>query len=130
VIRGLGGRLGARTLDAIGRALGRRQRREGLAVDLLSDDEAYLAVFDAPGGQGRDVRVRYEDGAVHVRVERFREDRPGFELVVPGRARTLTGRVELPADAAVDPEAATATVRGNGTVRVRVPKVDDDDRQL
>ena len=126
MIRGLGGRLGARTLDAVGRAMGRAHERQGLAVDLLSSERAYLAVFDAPGAQGRDVHAHYEDGAIHVRVERFRGRREGFEMAFPGRGLSLEGHVELPEGTTVDPEGATATVRDSGTVHVRVPKAATD----
>jgi HSP20 family molecular chaperone IbpA len=42
----------------------------------------------------------------------------------PGRGLALDGRVELPADTDLDPEGATATLRENGTLYVRVPKAE------
>jgi HSP20 family protein len=126
VIRDVGERLGTKAMETVGRAMARAQERRGLAVDLLASDEAYLAVFDAPGAETADVQARYEDGAVLVRVDRFREHREGFEMRFPGRGLALDGRVELPPEAAVDADGATATVRDNGTVYVRVPRADEE----
>jgi HSP20 family molecular chaperone IbpA len=44
----------------------------------------------------------------------------------PGRGLALDGRVALPHEADVDPDAATATLRENGTLEVRVPKAEHD----
>jgi HSP20 family molecular chaperone IbpA len=56
-IRDIGETLGNTVLENVGRVLGRAQERTPLPVDLLESDEAYLAVFDAPGASGRDVQV-------------------------------------------------------------------------
>jgi HSP20 family molecular chaperone IbpA len=127
VIRDVGEAVGERAVEAVGRAMGRAQESRELPVDLLASESAYLAVFDAPGAEGNDVRARYEDGAVLVRVDRFREHREGFEMRFPGRGLALDGRVELPADTDLDPEGATATLRENGTLYVRVPKAENPD---
>jgi len=122
VIRDVGESLGNTVVETVGRAVGRAQERRQLPVDLLESDDAYLAVFDAPGAVREDVQVRFEDGAVHVRIDRFREFREGFEMRFPGRGLSLDGRVYLPADAAVDPEGASATLTDEGTLHVRIPK--------
>lgn len=124
MIHGVGEAVGNRVFETVGRAMARTQQRRGLGVDLLESDDAYLAVFDAPGALGTDVQARYEDGAVLVRVDRFRDHREGFEMRFPGRGLALDGRVELPPDADVDPAGATATLKDNGTLHVRVPKAD------
>jgi HSP20 family protein len=125
VIRDVGETLSSRAMEAVGRAMARTQEHGGLGVDLLASTDAYLAVFDAPGAQGEDVQARYEDGAVLVRIDRFREHREGFEMRFPGRGLSLDGRVELPDDAEVDPDSATATLTDNGTLQVRLPRTDD-----
>ncbi len=125
MIRDVGETLGSKAMEAVGRAMARTQEHGGLGVDLLTSEDAYLAVFDAPGAQGEDVQARYEDGAVLVRIDRFREHREGFEMRFPGRGLSLDGRVELPDDADVDPDGATATLADNGTLQVRVPRTDD-----
>lgn len=125
MIRDVGETLGSKAMEAIGRAMARTQERGGLGVDLLASGDAYLAVFDAPGAQSEDVQARYEDGAVLVRIDRFREHREGFEMRFPGRGLSLDGRVELPDDTTVEPDGATATLGDNGTLRVRVPRADD-----
>ncbi len=125
MIRDVGETLGSKAMEAFGRAMARTQEHGGLGVDLLTSEDAYLAVFDAPGAQGEDVQARYEDGAVLVRIDRFREHREGFEMRFPGRGLSLDGRVELPDDADVDPDSATATLADNGTLQVRVPRTDD-----
>ena len=125
MIRDVGETLGSKAMEAVGRAMARTQEHSGLGVDLLTSEDAYLAVFDAPGAQGEDVQARYEDGAVLVRIDRFREHREGFEMRFPGRGLSLDGRVELPDDADVDPDGATATLADNGTLQVRGPRADD-----
>jgi HSP20 family molecular chaperone IbpA len=125
-IRDIGETLGNTVLENVGRVLGRAQERTPLPVDLLESDEAYLAVFDAPGASGRDVQVQYNDGAIEVRIDRFRGFHEGFEMRYPGRGLALDGHVALPHGADVDPDAATATLRENGTLEVRVPKAEHD----
>lgn len=130
VIRDVGEAVSERAVEVVGRAMGRAQEGRELPVDLLAGEDAYLAVFDAPGTEGNDVQVRYEDGAILVRVDRFREHREGFEMRFPGRGLALDGRVELPADVNLDPEEATATLRENGTLYVRVPTAETPDSSV
>jgi HSP20 family protein len=122
VIRDVGETVGNAVLETLGHAMARAQERRPLAADLLESDDAYLVVFDAPGTLGEDVQVRYEDSAVLVRLDRFRDFRDGYEMRFPGRGLTLDGRVELPDAAAVDPERAEATLQPEGTLHVRLPK--------
>lgn len=121
-IRDLGHSVRYAVLERLGRTAGRIQETKPLPVDLLEGEDAYLAVFDAPGVAASDVQVRYLDNAVLVRIERFREHREGFEMRVPGRGLSLSGRVELPDDAVVDTDAATARLTEIGTLRIRLPK--------
>jgi len=121
-IRDIGESVGNTVMQRVGRAMGRAQERTPLPVDLLESEDAYLAVFDAPGATSTDVQVQYRDGAVEVRIDRFRGFHEGFDMRYPGRGLSLDGSVELPDDARVDPEAATATLQENGTLHVRVPK--------
>jgi HSP20 family molecular chaperone IbpA len=121
-IRDIGESVGNSVVERVGRAMSRAQERTPLPVDLLESEDAYLAVFDAPGTQTTGVQVQYDNGAVEVRIDRFRGFHEGFEMRYPGRGLSLDGRVELPDDARVDAEAATATLQDNGTLHVRVPK--------
>ena len=121
-IRDIGRSVGSAILQRVGRAASKVQESKPLPVDLLESDDAYLVVFDAPGATGSDVQVRYADGAVLVRIDRFRDFHEGFEMLFPGRGLSLDGRADLPNDAVVDAEAATATLTENGTLQVRVPK--------
>jgi HSP20 family molecular chaperone IbpA len=125
MIRELGESIGNTVVETVGRAVGRAQESRPLPVDLLESDDAYLAVFDAPGATASDVQVRFEDGEIQVRVDRFRDFHEGFEMRFPGRGLALDGHVELP-EASVDPGGATATLSDNGTLQVRVPKVDGE----
>ncbi|QLG63265.1 Hsp20/alpha crystallin family protein [Halorarum salinum] len=109
-------------VDRIGRGMGKVQERTPLPYDLLESADAYLVVFDAPGATRSDVQVRFHEGAVEVRVDRFRDFREGFEMRFPGRGLALDGRAELPPHASVDASAASATLTDHGTLRVRVPK--------
>ncbi|WP_459192562.1 Hsp20/alpha crystallin family protein [Halosimplex sp. J119] len=124
-IRHIGESLGNAVLENVGRAMGRAQERTPLPVDLLESEDVYLAVFDAPGARGSDVQVQYDDGAVEVRIDRFRGFHEGFEMRYPGRGLALDGRVELPEHARVDAKAASATLRDNGTLEVRIPKTSE-----
>lgn len=127
-LREIGKAVGNAVLQQVGRASSRVQESRPLAVDMLESDDAYLLVFDAPGATGSDVQVRYSQGNVMVRIDRFREYHDGFEMVFPGRGLALDGTVELPDDALVDAEAATATLRESGTLQVRVPKRIEEER--
>ncbi|MEF8887796.1 MAG: Hsp20 family protein [Haloarculaceae archaeon] len=125
MIRELGESIGNTVVETVGRAVGRAQESRPLPVDLLESDDAYLAVFDAPGATASDVQVRFEDDEIQVRVDRFRDFHEGFEMRFPGRGLALDGHVELPDGASVDPGGATATLADNGTLQVRVPKTDE-----
>ncbi|MDL5361935.1 Hsp20/alpha crystallin family protein [Halalkalicoccus sp. NIPERK01] len=122
----IGKSVGNRVAESVGRVASRVQESRPLAVDLLESDDAYLAVFDAPGVSGGDVQVRFVDGEVRVRLERFREFHEGFEMRLPGRGLSLDGHVRLPERAVVDAEAATATLKDDGTLQVHVPKSDEE----
>ncbi|MFA9515819.1 Hsp20/alpha crystallin family protein [Halopenitus sp. H-Gu1] len=113
-------------LERIGRGWGKFQEHRPLDHDLLEGEDAYLVVFDAPGIHGEDVDVRFVDRTIEVALERplDRERRSGFDLVFPGRGRTLTGNVTLPAEARVTPRGANATVTRAGTLEVEIPKTD------
>jgi HSP20 family molecular chaperone IbpA len=126
MIREIGETIGNTVVETVGRAVGRAQEGRPLPVDLLESDDAYLAVFDAPGAVAGDVQVRFEDRTLQVRVDRFREFHEGFEMRFPGRGLALDGEVELPAGASVDPSGATSTLKDNGTLHVRVPKREDE----
>ncbi|WP_135363897.1 Hsp20/alpha crystallin family protein [Halosimplex halophilum] len=126
-LRDIGESLGNTVLENVGRAMGRAQERTPLPVDLLESDDAYLAVFDAPGAQTSDVQVQFDSGLVEVRIDRFRGFHEGFEMRYPGRGLALDGHVELPAEARVDADEATATLRENGTLEVRIPKAEPVD---
>jgi HSP20 family protein len=127
IFRDIGESLGNTVLENVGRAVGRAQERTPLPVDLLESEEAYLAVFDAPGAESTDVQVQFRDDAVEVRIDRFRAFHEGFEMRYPGRGLALDGHATLPEDAHVDPESATAVLHDNGTLRVRVPRADPEE---
>lgn len=126
MIRDIGSSIGNAIAENIGRAAGRVQENKPLPSDLLESDDAYLIVFDAPGTTASDIQVRYVDDRVEVRIDRFRDFYDGFEMRYPGRGLALDGSVTLPSDAVVDPETAQATLKGNGTLHVRVPKAETD----
>ena len=109
-------------LERVGRGVSQMQERTPLPYDLLESDDAYLVVFDAPGAESTDVQVRYVEGSVEVRVDRFRSFHEGFETLFPGRGLALSGETELPTDAVVDADAADATLTDSGELRVTVPK--------
>ena len=113
-------------LDRVGRGMGKVQERTPLPYDLLESEDAYLVVFDAPGTTRSDIQVRFHEGAVEVRVDRFRDFHEGFEMRFPGRGLSLDGRAPLPPHASVDPAGAEATLTDNGTLRVTVPKTEPD----
>lgn len=114
--------IGNRIFENLGRAAGRVQENAPLPADVLESEDAYLIVFDAPGVSAQDVQVRYEDDRIEVRLDRFREFYDNFNMVYPGRGLSLSGSATLPDDAVVDAEDATATLREDGTLHVRVPK--------
>lgn len=93
-----------------------------LHADVREHRDAYTVIFDAPGVDHEDVRVRYVDGRVWTRIERLRDAYEGFDLVAGGRPLALDGEVELPDDAIVTPEASEAMLRADGTLHIRLPK--------
>ncbi|WP_440769457.1 Hsp20/alpha crystallin family protein [Natronorubrum sp. DTA28] len=106
----------------VGRANGRVQQHRSLPVDVLENETSYQVVFDAPGAEPDDVQVRYLEGNVKIRIERFRQFRDGYEMRFPGRGMELDGEAELPNDAVVDPDAGEATLTETGTLRIDIPK--------
>jgi HSP20 family protein len=124
--------VGGAVFETVGRVTSLAQERRPLPADLLESDEAYLVVFDAPGATSSDVRVRFEERDVIVTIDRFREFRDTYDLTIPGRGLALDGRVSLPDGPPVDPSQANATLRTDGTLHVRIPKVvasPDDERR-
>lgn len=122
-LQALGEAVGQQVFKGIGRVSSRAQERRPLPVDLLESDDAYLAVFDAPGAEREDIQARIDENTVYVRIDRFRDFYPDFEMRLPGRGLALDGRVALPEEARVDADGASATLTEAGTLRVRVPKV-------
>ncbi|MEF8977727.1 MAG: Hsp20/alpha crystallin family protein [Haloarculaceae archaeon] len=127
MIREIGEAIGDSVVESVGRAVGRTQEQRPLPADLLESEEAFLAIFDAPGVEQGDVQARFESGEIHVRVDRFREFHEGFEMRFPGRGLSLGGSVSLPDGASAEPSEATATLKESGTVHVRVPKAEPID---
>ncbi|WP_267642508.1 Hsp20/alpha crystallin family protein [Haloarchaeobius amylolyticus] len=121
-LRDIGKTVSDSVLKQVGRAASQVQENRPLPVDVLESDDAYLVVFDAPGATQSDVQVRYIEGAVEVRIDRFRQFYEEFEMRVPGRGMSLDGHAKLPADALVNAEDAKATLRKNGTLEIEIPK--------
>lgn len=127
MIREVGITIGRAVLDGIGRAASRLQESRSLSVDLLESEDAYLAIFDAPGATAADVGVRFEANTVSVRIDRFREFYDGYEMVFPGRGLGLAGGVDLPEGAVVEADRAEATLTQSGTLEVLIPKSESTD---
>lgn len=123
-LREIGRSVSNTLLRGVGRVSSNVQESKAIPVDLLESEDAILAVFDAPGTSRDEVQVRFSEGSLHVRIDRFRDGHDGFDTVFPGRGLALAGQVELPADVTADPNAATATITENGTLEIHVPKVD------
>ncbi|ERH05662.1 MAG: molecular chaperone, small heat shock protein [Halonotius sp. J07HN4] len=113
-------------LESVGRGVGKVQERKPLSADLLESDDAYLVVFDAPGANKEDVQVRFVDGELEVRIDRYRAFHEGYEMRFPGRGLTLSGSVTLPDVASVTGASTTpeATLTPEGTLQVRIPKAE------
>ncbi|MFP8889267.1 Hsp20/alpha crystallin family protein [Natrialbaceae archaeon A-CW2] len=106
----------------VGRASSHVQEHRSLPVDILENESSYLVVFDAPGTEPEDLQVRYLDGDVKIRIDRFRSYHDGFEMRFPGRGMALDGDAALPDDAVVDPDAGTAKLTDSGTLQISIPK--------
>jgi HSP20 family molecular chaperone IbpA len=121
-LKQLGESIAETTVERIGRGVSRIQERRPLPYDVLESDDAYLIVFDAPGVRRQDVQVRFLDGEVKVRIDRFRDFHEGFEMRFPGRGLALDGSAPIPEEVPVAPDEATATVTDEGTLEVHLPK--------
>lgn len=121
----LGGSAVESLMKRVGRGVSKMQERKPLPYDLLESEDAYLLVFDAAGVEPSDVQVRFVDGEVQVRADRFRVLHEEFETRFPGRGLALSGRASLPPDAVVNAEDADATLSENGTLEVQIPKETD-----
>lgn len=129
-VRAVGRSVGEAVLETVGRTASHLHEAQPLQPDLLEGEDAFVAVFDAPGATASDVQVRFVEGRVVVRIDRFRDHHEGFEMRYPGRGLSLDGRVKLPREAAVDADAATATLRANGTLEIRLPKTAPAGREV
>lgn len=125
-MRDVGESVGSAVFGTLGRVMARTQEKRDLPVDLLESDDAFLAIFDAPGADSDDLRVRFEEKTVFVRLDRFRSSYDEYEMTYPGRGLALTGEVTLPAEAIVDPAGATALLKDDGTLHVRIPKAETE----
>lgn len=105
----------------------RREKPGELATDVLDLGDTYLVLVDAPGVRAGDIQVRYVEGQAHVRMERFRPPRDEFELVESSRQLGLEATAELPEDAVVSAEQATATLTSTGVLEIRLPKTAPDE---
>lgn len=110
-------------LEGVGRATSQLQERTPLSVDLLESEESYLAVFDAPGVRSDEIDVRLDDAEIRVEIHRTRDIDESVELLMRGRGLHRSGSVTLPS-AAVDADAASATLTSSGTLRIRIPKTE------
>lgn len=128
MITEVGVAVGRVVVERAGRLWSQFHEASPLNADVFESDDAYLVIFDVPGAAHSDVQVRFVDGEVLVRLDRFRDVHDGFEMVFPGRGMALDGRAALPADAHVDAEAASATLTSRGTLEVHVPKLAEADR--
>ncbi len=111
----------------VGRASSQVQKNRSLPVDILENETSYLVIFDAPGAEKEDIQVRYLGGTVKVRIDRFRAYHEGFEMRFPGRSMAIDGEADLPDDAVVSPDAATARLTDTGTLNIEIPKHGDFD---
>jgi HSP20 family molecular chaperone IbpA len=127
MITEVGVAVGRVVVERAGRLWSQFHEASPLNADVFDNEDAYLVVFDVPGATHSDLQVRYVDGEVLVRLDRFREVHEGFEMVFPGRGMALDGRAAFPEDAKVDAEAASATLTTRGTLEVHVPKVETDE---
>lgn len=121
-LKDLGKSVGSALYRQLGRANGRVQNHRSLPVDILENDASYRVVFDAPGAEPDDVQVRYLEGNVKIRIDRFRQFHEGYEMRFPGRGMSLSADAELPTDAVVDPDAGAARLSETGTLSVEIPK--------
>lgn len=114
--------VGTALARGVGRVTSTVAGRRPTPVDILEGDDEWLVVFDAAGATASDVDLRFEEDAVHLEIERFRDHRPAFEMIYPGRPTSLRGQATLPEAAFVDPDEARAELREDGTLYVFLPK--------
>lgn len=94
-----------------------------MAVDLVENDEAFVATVDLPGFEKSEVDVRVTDHTLHVEAEHdeAEEERDDRYLRRERRHESMRRSVKLPDE--VDKENVTAQMN-NGVLTVTVPKVE------
>ncbi len=105
----------------------RNVRVRSIAADLYERPDEFIAIVDTPGAHDGDVQVRYLDDRIMVRIERFRDHHEGYDMVVPGRPLTTIGEIDLPERSSIEPTTASATLRHDGTLRIRLPRTSEEE---
>ncbi len=88
------------------------------AKEISEESEKFIVVFDVPDVSKENINVSYRGGRVSVWLAR---ESSAHHRRVSSRDG-LEGEASLPANSDVDPEAATAILQDDGSVRVELPK--------
>jgi HSP20 family molecular chaperone IbpA len=88
------------------------------AREITEEPDKFVVVFDVPDVSKEDIHVSYRGGEISLWLARD----SGSRKAKISRGEPLEGKASLPANANVDPDAATAIVQGNGSVVVELPK--------
>ncbi len=95
---------------------------ESMALDLIDEDDAFVATIDLPGYEREDVTVRVTDHTLVVEAdhEEIHEETDEERYVHRERRhRSATRSIELPGE--VDADSVNARMK-NGVLTIRLPK--------
>lgn len=111
-------RLKLGVIGRISRTTNRFLQSTPQAREITEKPEKFVVVFDVPEVSKDEINVSYRGGRVSLWLSR---DSTALQHRV-SQTDALEGEASLPADANVDPDAATAILQENGSVIVELPK--------
>ena len=99
---------------------------ESLRLDLVDNEDEFVATVDVPGFERDDIEVRVSDQTLSIDASREEEREESDERYLKRERhhRTLRRSIEIPED--VDEDAVSARIK-NGVLTITMPKSADED---
>jgi HSP20 family protein len=95
---------------------------ESMSVDLVDEDEAFVATVDLPGYDRDDVEVRVTDHTLRIAAERDEALEEGDERYIRNERRHQSTRRSIRLPEEVDAAGVSARMK-NGVLTITIPKL-------